>query len=40
MKQVKKSYYLGEEEIKALDNIDFSVNEGEFVSIVGPSRFW
>lgn len=37
MKQVRKSYYLGEEEIKALDNIDFSVKKGEFVSIVGPS---
>lgn len=24
-------------EIKALDNIDFTVNDGEFVSIVGPS---
>lgn len=37
MKQVKKSYYLGEEEIKALDDIDFIVNKGEFVSIIGPS---
>lgn len=37
MKKVKKSYFLGEEEIKALDNIDFEVKRGEFVSIVGPS---
>lgn len=37
MKKVKKSYYLGEEEIKALDEIDFSVQRGEFVAIVGPS---
>lgn len=37
MRQVKKSYYLGEEEIKALDDIDFTVKRGEFVSIVGPS---
>lgn len=36
MKHVKKSYYLGEE-MKALDNIDFTVEKGEFVSIVGPS---
>lgn len=38
MKKVKKSYYLGGEEIKALDNIDFYVGKGEFVSIIGPSR--
>ena len=25
MKHVKKSYYLGEEEMKALDNIDFTI---------------
>lgn len=37
MKKVKKSYYLGQEEMKALDNIDFTVEKGEFVSIVGPS---
>lgn len=37
MKNVKKSYYMGEEEIKALDNINFCVEKGEFVSIVGPS---
>lgn len=37
MKKVKKSYYLGDEEIKALDEIDFNVEKGEFVSIIGPS---
>ena len=37
MKKVKKSYYLGNEEIKALDEIDFNVKQGEFVSIIGPS---
>lgn len=28
---------MGEEEIKALDDISFSVEKGEFVSIIGPS---
>ena len=28
---------MGEEEIKALDEIDFTVQKGEFVSIIGPS---
>ena len=37
MKHVKKSYYLGEEEMNAFHHISFSVEEGEFVSIVGPS---
>jgi putative ABC transport system ATP-binding protein len=37
MKQVRKSYFLGQEELKALDEIDFTVKKGEFVSIVGPS---
>lgn len=34
---VCKTYQMGEEEIHALDHIDFSVQKGEFVSIVGPS---
>ena len=32
-----KIYRRGREEIQALKNVDFNVNEGEFVSIVGPS---
>ncbi len=32
-----KTYGQGEAKIKALDNISFSVEKGEFVSIVGPS---
>lgn len=34
---VTKSFTLGGETIKALDNINFEVKKGEFVSIVGPS---
>lgn len=37
MKGVKKVYHMGEVEIKAVDGVDFEINEGEFVVIVGPS---
>ncbi len=33
----KKIYEMGEVEIKALDNISFSIDKGEFVVVVGPS---
>lgn len=36
-KNVVKSYAIGEKEFKALDGIDFSIEEGEFVVILGPS---
>lgn len=34
---LKKYYHTPSEEILALDNINFDVSEGEFISIVGPS---
>ena len=37
LKDIKKSYFMGEEEIKALDNVSFKIEKGEFVSIIGPS---
>ena len=37
LKDVKKVYKMGEVEIKASDGIDFEINKGEFVVIVGPS---
>ena len=37
LKIIKKSFFLGGEEIKALDDINFKVEKGEFVSIIGPS---
>ncbi len=32
-----KTYGKGENEVKALDNVSFSVNKGEFIAIIGPS---
>ena len=32
-----KTYGKGENMVKALDNVSFSVNKGEFVAIIGPS---
>ena len=35
VKDVKKIYRMGEVEIKALDGVDFHIEKGEFVVIVG-----
>lgn len=37
LKDINKSFHLGGETIKALDHINFKVEKGEFVSIIGPS---
>ncbi len=37
LKQVKKVYQMGEITIHAVDGIDFCIEKGEFVVIVGPS---
>ncbi len=37
LEQVRKTYQMGEVSIHALDGIDFTITEGEFVIIVGPS---
>ncbi|AKJ26894.1 ABC transporter ATP-binding protein [Caldimonas brevitalea] len=34
---VRKSYWLGETEVTALDGVDFTVQRGDFVAITGPS---
>ena len=34
---LKKIYHTQDSEIEALENITFTVNEGEFIAIVGPS---
>lgn len=37
LEDVKKTYHMGEVEIHALDGIGFTIQEGEFVAVVGPS---
>jgi putative ABC transport system ATP-binding protein len=37
LKNVKKTYIVGEQKFNALDGIDLSINQGEFVVILGPS---
>ena len=37
LKNVSKTYKTGENEFKALDNIDLDINKGEFLVILGPS---
>src|SRR5690349_19261827 len=37
LRNVSKIYRLGEEEIRALDNISLDIEAGEFISIMGPS---
>ena len=35
--KISKTYYTSTNEINAIDDISFNVNEGEFIAIVGPS---
>lgn len=37
MIDLSKSYYMGGEELRALDSVNLIINEGEFVSVLGPS---
>src|SRR3990172_4746540 len=37
LRNVSKIYRLGEEEIRALDDVTLDIAEGEFISIIGPS---
>lgn len=40
VKNIKKVYQSKDGEVSAIDGISFSANEGEFISIIGPSRMW
>ncbi len=37
LKKVSKVYKIGENEFKALDNIDLELNKGEMIVVLGPS---
>ena len=37
IEDLKKTYHAGETEVKALNNISFKIDKGEFISIAGPS---
>ena len=37
LRNVSKIYHLGGEEIRALDDVSLDLEQGEFVSIIGPS---
>ena len=40
IQNVGKKYQHKDGELVAIKNINLKVNEGEFVSIIGPSRMW
>ena len=37
LKDVRKTYHMGEVSINAVDGVNFEIKKGEFVVIVGPS---
>lgn len=37
LRDIRKTYHLGGEEIRALDGVSLDINEGDFCSIIGPS---
>jgi len=37
MKNICKSYYVGEEELMVLKNVNLTLQKGEFISVLGPS---
>lgn len=40
VRNISKKYQNKDGEVLALQNVTFRVREGEFVSIIGPSRMW
>ena len=37
LKNVKKTYFVGEQQFNALDGVDLSIDKGELVVVLGPS---
>ena len=37
---ISKRYQAKNGEVEALKDVNFTVNEGELVSLIGPSRLW
>lgn len=37
LKGVTKAYQMGDQEVRALDSLDLTIKDGEFVAIIGPS---
>src|SRR5690606_15460152 len=37
LRNIRKIYRLGDEEIRALDGVSLDIDSGEFISIIGPS---
>ncbi|HLO38340.1 MAG TPA: ATP-binding cassette domain-containing protein, partial [Lacibacter sp.] len=37
LEQLRKSYYLGKQELPVLKGIDLDINKNEFVALMGPS---
>ncbi len=40
VENLSKVYGKGQIQVKAIDNVSFKVEKGEFVAIVGASRKW
>ena len=40
VENLSKIYGKGQTQVKAIDNVSFKVEKGEFVAIVGASRKW
>jgi ABC-type lipoprotein export system ATPase subunit len=37
LKNISKTYHMGDSEVKALQNVSLTIAAGEFIAIMGPS---